>query len=229
MRVRGEYYVYGAPDDPCDQLVYGETEDYSFTVLAAQPKVLELTLFLEGLYATMTGDTMRKARNASGDQFPGSIADQIIVELHHAVSPYALAGGPYTVDLNVDGSCAILLPLTLNSYYYVVIKHRNSLETWSSSPINFANDSIIYNFTTSNDQSFGNNMKSIEGVYTLFGGDINQDGAIDAIDLIQIDNASKSFETGYLPADVDGNGQVNADDMIIIINTTKFINVCKPQ
>jgi len=37
MRVRGDFYGNGAPADPCDQLHYGETEDYSFTVLAAVP------------------------------------------------------------------------------------------------------------------------------------------------------------------------------------------------
>jgi hypothetical protein len=31
MRVRGDYFSYGAPTDPCNTLEYGETEDYSFT------------------------------------------------------------------------------------------------------------------------------------------------------------------------------------------------------
>jgi hypothetical protein len=33
MRVRSEAYYYSAPTDPCNQLYYGETEDYSFTVV----------------------------------------------------------------------------------------------------------------------------------------------------------------------------------------------------
>ncbi|OFX46742.1 MAG: hypothetical protein A2046_01160, partial [Bacteroidetes bacterium GWA2_30_7] len=37
MRVRGEWYSYGAPSDACNQLSYGETEDYSFTVIATTP------------------------------------------------------------------------------------------------------------------------------------------------------------------------------------------------
>ena len=37
MRVRGDYSYYGAPSDPCNDLDYGETEDYSITVLAAEP------------------------------------------------------------------------------------------------------------------------------------------------------------------------------------------------
>jgi hypothetical protein len=37
MRVRADYYSEGAPTDPCSQLVYGETEDYGFTVIALTP------------------------------------------------------------------------------------------------------------------------------------------------------------------------------------------------
>ena len=37
MRVRGEYYTDGAPTDPCSQLMYGETEDYAYTVIALTP------------------------------------------------------------------------------------------------------------------------------------------------------------------------------------------------
>jgi hypothetical protein len=32
MRVRGEYYGWEIPSDPCSALEYGETEDYSFIV-----------------------------------------------------------------------------------------------------------------------------------------------------------------------------------------------------
>ncbi|HOY30776.1 MAG TPA: GEVED domain-containing protein [Bacteroidales bacterium] len=35
MRIRGDIYSNGAPDDPCNQLQYGETEDYAFTILPA--------------------------------------------------------------------------------------------------------------------------------------------------------------------------------------------------
>ncbi|OFX90688.1 MAG: hypothetical protein A2W97_02885 [Bacteroidetes bacterium GWE2_40_63] len=34
MRIRGEYQGTGLPSDPCNQLQYGETEDYSFTVVS---------------------------------------------------------------------------------------------------------------------------------------------------------------------------------------------------
>jgi M6 family metalloprotease-like protein len=37
MRVRGDYYLSVTPSDPCKRLVYGETEDYAFTVIPAIP------------------------------------------------------------------------------------------------------------------------------------------------------------------------------------------------
>lgn len=37
MRIRSEYYSNGAPTDPCNSLEYGETEDYSFTVISLTP------------------------------------------------------------------------------------------------------------------------------------------------------------------------------------------------
>jgi len=44
------------------------------------PPTLHLTVFLEGLF---NGITMNKAQNAAGNQFPGTVADQVIVELHN--------------------------------------------------------------------------------------------------------------------------------------------------
>jgi hypothetical protein len=35
MRIRGDYFGYGLINDPCNQLQYGETEDYAFTVVSA--------------------------------------------------------------------------------------------------------------------------------------------------------------------------------------------------
>ena len=43
MRVRGEYYSYGAPSDPCSQLSYGETEDYSFKVTCSVTPIIATT------------------------------------------------------------------------------------------------------------------------------------------------------------------------------------------
>ena len=82
---------------------------------------------------------MHKAQNATGNQFPGTIADQVTVELHNSFAPYALAGGPFTVNVNTNGTASFSVPAMLASSYYIVIKHRNSIETWNNSPLFLGN------------------------------------------------------------------------------------------
>ncbi len=223
MRVREVYS--NSTIDPCLSYSYGETEDYNINILSLD-KSLNLTLFLEGLF---NGTTMNKAQNAAGNQFPGTVADQITVELHNSIAPYSLAGGPYTVNINTDGTTSLTVPAALGSSYYIVIKHRNSLETWNGSPVSFDGASVSYNFSSSASQAYGNNMKLVSGKYVLYGGDVNQDGFIDAADMIQVDNNAASFLTGYLSSDINGDGVTNATDMNLLnSNTSIFIAKITP-
>ncbi|MBK7212460.1 MAG: hypothetical protein IPH88_03990 [Bacteroidales bacterium] len=190
------------------------------------PATLNLTVMLESLY---NGYLMQKAQNASGNQFPGLVADLISVELHHATAPYSLAAGPFLVPLNTEGSAALSLPVSQASSYYVVVKHRNSIETWTGSPITVGVGSVGYNFTTSGNQAFGNNMKNISGKYVIYAGDTNQDGIVDASDMMEVDNNSSNFAQGYIPTDANGDGLVDSSDMILVNNnSTLFIGKITP-
>ena len=194
---------------------------------AAPDRVLNLTLFLESLF---NGVTMNKAKNSSGDQFAGQIADQIQVELHQAFSPYALATGPYTVSLNTDGSALINIPASFSASYFIVLKHRNSIETWSASAVSFGGTTLSYNFSSSASQAYGNNLKLIAGKCLLFGSDVNQDGIIDSGDLIAVDNAASNFVSGYNANDANGDGIVNADDLLLAVsNANIFVAKKTPQ
>jgi len=223
MRVREVYN--NSNFDACTTYTYGETEDYNVNILSLN-KNLNLTLFLEGLF---NGTTMNKAKNASGNQFPGSVADQIIVELHNSTSPYGIAGGPYTVDVNTDGTASVTVPGSLGASYYVVIKHRNSLKTWNSSPISFSGASISYNFSTGVGQAYGNNLKSVSGKYVIYGGDVNQDGFVDTSDFTPVDNDATNYVTGYYTTDVNGDGSVDTSDMTILDNNgSVYVGVIAP-
>ena len=172
---------------------------------------------------------MNKAKNATGDQYPGTIADQITLELHNSTSPYSLAGGPYTANVNLDGSASVTIPAALGSSYYIVVKHRNHLETWNASPLSFSGASISYNFSSSPGQAFGNNLKLMSGKYVLFGGDVNQDGIIDAGDMIGMDNDAANFISGYFSNDVNGDGVVNlADIQLVGANAAVFVAKITP-
>jgi hypothetical protein len=194
---------------------------------AAPDKVFALTLFLEGLF---NGVNMDKAKNGSGDQFGGQIADQILVGLHHAVSPYALAAGPFIADLTTEGLATITVPVSYAENYYIVIKHRNSIETWSAAAVPFSTDTINYNFSDAATQAYGSNLKQVGGKCLLMACDVNQDGNIDSEDLITIDNAASIFDTGYLTSDVNGDGLVNADDIFLAAtNALLFVSKKSPQ
>ena len=209
----------------CSDEYYGETEDYNVIILS-NDRSLRLTLLLEGLY---NGTSLNKAQNVEGDQFEGNVADQIGIELHHSTPPYATAVGPYIVNVNTDGTVQVGIPAALSSSYYVVVHHRNSVETWSGSAIAFNQPVITYNFTTSANQAFGSNMKLVSGKYLIYGGDVNQDGYVDTGDMTPVDNDSANFASGYLNTDVNGDGFVDTGDMTIIDNNSAgFVGAVTP-
>lgn len=187
---------------------------------------LNLTLMLEGLF---NGTSMNKAQNTGGDQFPGTIADQIALELHNSSFPYTTVGGPYTVDLNTNGSASLTIPAALNASYYLVVKHRNSLETWSANPVSFAGSSISYSFSTGISQAFGSNLKGMGGLYLIYGGDVNQDGSVDTGDMTPVDNAASEYSIGYLPTDVNGDGVIDTADVTVVDNNgATYVSVSAP-
>jgi PKD repeat protein len=211
--------------DPCSNYSYGETEDYNVNIVGTD-KSLNLTLFLEGLF---NGTGMNKAQNEFGDQFPGTVADQISVELHSATSPYGLVAGPYTVNLNTDGTVVTTVPSSFNGSYYLVIKHRNSIETWSAAPVSFSGASVNYDFTLAASQAYGDNLKAMNGEYVIYGGDVNQDGIVDSGDMIFVDNDAALFVTGYIATDINGDGLIDSGDMILLDNNSSlFISLIRP-
>ncbi|MBM3405068.1 MAG: hypothetical protein FJY10_09305, partial [Bacteroidetes bacterium] len=182
-----------------------------------QNKTLNLTVFLEALYNGLGG--MNPAQNGTGNQFPWPTVDQISIELHQAATPYTLVGTAYTGSLNPDGTCQVTLPSALSENYYIVIKHRNSIEVWSATPVSFAGTVISFSFSNSAGNTFGSNVSSLQdNLFGLFTGDVNQDGIIDSNDLGDVDNASNAFATGYLPVDVNGDGIVDSNDLGITDN-----------
>ncbi len=211
---------------PCDIATYGEAEDYSI-IIPAQTKTLNLTAFLESLYNG--NGTMRKAQNAGGDQYPGTTADQIAVELHNSLNFSNIVYTEPFVNLSTTGEAVVEFPANLGGSYYITIRHRNSLETTSKQPVSFAGSLINYSFDGP-EQAYGNNMLLMtDGHYTIFGGDVNQDGAVDTADMTPVDNDASGFASGYLVTDVNGDGIVDTGDMTIIDNNAAaFVSSIAP-
>ena len=187
---------------------------------------LNLTVLPEGLY---NGTALRKAQDASGNHFPGNTADQVIVELHDAASYSNIVYSIANVDLSISGTASVIIPVAYNASYYVTVRHRNSIETTTAAPVTMNGGTVTYNFTTAANKAYGSNMAGVGGVYLIYAGDNNQDGASDALDMIQVGNASAAGLTGYTVTDLNGDGIVNNTDLVILQNNaSSFIRKRTP-
>jgi hypothetical protein len=112
--------------------------------------------------------------------------------------------------------------------FYISLKHRNSIQTWSANPVSIT-PPYTYDFSDNSSKAFGNNMATESGVYLIYSGDANQDGAVDGLDMIMVDNQAANFGTGYVPEDMNGDGSIDALDMIVLDNNAAiFISAVMP-
>lgn len=142
------------------------------------------------------------------------VADTVRIYLAASSSPYAFVDSQKVV-LSTSGTTSPTFTGASSGNYYIVVKHRNHLETWSRLPQTFtAGTPVAYDFTTDSAKAYGYNMKKVGSVWVLFGGDPNQDGSIDGIDIPIF--ISQFGSTGYLSCDFNGDNDVNAQDVVII-------------
>lgn len=191
-------------------------------------KQLQLSIFIEGLYNSAT-HKMNFARNAVTNQFPGTTVDQVTIELHDASNYANIVYTAENVNLTESGNASVTIPYIHNGSYYISIKHRNSVETVSALPVSFAAGTINYSFDAPA-KTYGSNLKQQpDGAWVIVSGDVNQDGCVDAADMIPVDNDAASFSIGYIASDLDGNGLVNdADISIAGINAAGFVKAVTP-
>ncbi|MFM9056141.1 MAG: hypothetical protein ACKOQY_05570, partial [Bacteroidota bacterium] len=105
---------------------------------------LNLLALIEGLYSG--SGTMSSALANSGVSTDFTIADSITVELHSSVSPFETLHSLATV-LHINGSATCVFPAVVyGGSYYVVLRHRSSVETWSKSPVLFSEAVKSYDF-----------------------------------------------------------------------------------
>jgi hypothetical protein len=177
---------------------------------------VNLTAMLEGLYNG--AGAMRKAQDAAGNHFTGNTADQITVELHDPANYGSTLYTAANVSLSVAGTASLTIPNTFSGSYYLAVRHRNSIETMTAVPVALSGGAISYNFSTAASQAFGSNQRGIGGVFVIYGGDADQDGAADALDMILVENAKETGVTGYTNTDLNGDGAVNSADLLLLQN-----------
>jgi len=177
--------------------------------------VLKIKMFIEGFYDASTNT-----------QTP----DTITVEERGNISPYPIL---LSIRKVVSENGVVFIDPGTTEQFWIVLKHRNSIETWSANPVFIIpNDTTEYDFTTSASQAYGNNMKQVDTApmrFAIYSGDTNGDGVVDASDLLQIDNDAFNFITGYVDTDVNGDGVVDASDAVIADNNaSNFITKITP-
>lgn len=97
---------------------------------------LNLGFFIEGFY---TGNgTLNSVLANSGEDVHPDIADSVIVELREAGNPDVIVT-TNLVLLKTNGNALVYLPTSISGgTYYIVVRVRNSVETWSKDPVTFA-------------------------------------------------------------------------------------------
>lgn len=162
--------------------------------------------------------------------FPSShTSDTIVVLLRETTSPYEIADGDRRVMNNSGNAVLSYTKISLGKSYYIVFKHRNSLETWSSLPLAFATANVSYDFTTNPNKAYGDNMVVISGEASYYSGDVNQDGTIDLTDGGLVDNDIFNFASGYIDTDVNNDDVTDITDATFVDNNTfNFVSLIRP-
>ncbi|MBK9400559.1 MAG: PKD domain-containing protein [Bacteroidetes bacterium] len=107
------------------------------------PLQLNLKAFIEGYY--LGGGLMQAVVNPT--LYP-TLADTITVELRNSIAPYALEKS-VKGTLNTSGNGQFIFPGNLLSrQYYIVVKTRNTIETWSKLPVLMDIPVEMFDFTT---------------------------------------------------------------------------------
>ena len=175
----------------------------------SSPITLNLKVLIEGFYI-------------GGGQMTGVISpivcDTIEVSLADASSPHSIL---YSVKgiINTSGDGSFNFPgVLLGSSFYIVIKHRNTLETWSDVPVALSSPVNNYDFTSAVSRAYGNNLVNLDGHYAILSGDVNKDGIINLNDLSNIETNVQLFLSGYLPQDLTGDSLIESADYCVVEN-----------
>lgn len=188
-----------------DLSLYAVGKFYYSVIKYSQSKTLNLVTLIEGFYNPVT-DKM--------------VSDTAKVYLRNAVSPYfTIDSSKSVLDSNGTGNFNFSNAVNLVPYY-VVVKHRNGLETWSAAANAFISGSLNYDFTSAASQAYGNNQILKGSKYCIYNGDINQDDIVDVSDILFVYNDASILASGYVNTDINGDMFVDVSDVILAYNNS---------
>jgi hypothetical protein len=185
--------------------------------LAANAAILNLKFFTQGYYIG-SGQMTPLEFNCGICNCPTQV-DTFVVQLHDSINPATVVASSNGI-LMVDGTmtCGFANSVVGNRYY-IAVKYRNTVETWSADPVSMS-ASTSYDFSTSPTPAYGNNMILVDTTggnkFAFYTGDITQDGNIDQIDYLTVDYGINHGLFGCSAADLNGDGNVDLLDFAIL-------------
>jgi subtilisin-like proprotein convertase family protein len=182
---------------------------------------LNLKVFIEGFY---------RGSGQMVSVLGSSKCDTIEVSLADPVAPHNLL---YTSKgvLDLSGvSNFVFTGAAQKPYYYIVVKHRNSLEVWSGDSVSFVSLNVAYDFTNAADKAYGSVQTDLGGGYFgMYSGDIDQNGVINDADVALMQTGLQSFLYGYHAEDLSGDNHAeSADHSLLENNAVNAVTVIKP-
>jgi hypothetical protein len=194
---------------------------------------LNLKVYLEGFYAG--GGNMRATLYDLGLDTDPTATDSITVNLW---SPANLSNQApdhsVTALLHTNGTADLQFPAAVaGNSFYIAIRHRNSMETWSKLPVSFTGNTS-YDFSNALSKAYDDGvnppMASLGGsIFAMYGADVNQDGTVDASDMSDVDNDNAIFAFGYNITDASGDGATDASDISVVDNNQQlFLFYARP-
>ena len=203
----------------CDSI-----ETLVLTVNSCAGTTVNLNCFIEGYWDGTSA--MSPVLSNQGQANPTTDCDSILVELHDAISPYGTLYSTVAV-LHTDGTAACTFATSVTpGNYYVVVKHRNALQTWSAAPVAISVSGGSYNFTTAQTQAYGSasQVQVSTGIWAMYSGDVVADENMDLLDIGAVETDASSFLFGYYSTDLTGDGNVDLlDTPLVEINAGTFV------
>ena len=188
---------------------------------------LSLKLFIEGYYDTAIHE-MRPVKANQGVGSSPTDVENLTVELRDASTFALIASTMGTLQKN--GTLAVSYSAAPVGSFYIVVKGKNCVKTWSSNAQNVGSTILNYDFSNAISKAYGNNMVQIEpGVWAIYSGDINQDETIDNSDSDDLFLDIQNSNFGVLATDLNGDGSTdNSDSDSIFINIENSIFSNRP-
>ena len=172
---------------------------------------LHARLFLQGFYI---GNG--KLAAVSEPLSHPDVCDTVLIKFHDAVNHQEVYS-KYAI-INVDGNIVVQFPFEArDQLYFIAIHHRNSIETWSATPVLTAN-LTYYNFTSAKSKAYGDNQMETfdQKGWAFYSGDLNQDGTIDGRDFLLLDTSIQNGEGEYVIGDINGDFSVDGSDFLLL-------------